>query len=226
MIKFVNVTKFYPPDVYALRNISFHIHPGEFVSVVGQSGAGKTTIIKLLLAEEKVSSGKILLGDWDITKIKLREVPILRRQIGVVFQDFKLLEKKTIQENITFALDVARVSRRRVQEIGDQVLRIVGLKHKGKYFPRQLSAGELQRAVIARALVHRPKILIADEPTGNLDPIITRDIVQLLKKINEFGTTVLLVTHNREIVNFVRKRVFTLDKGLMIGDQSTGRYVI
>jgi cell division transport system ATP-binding protein len=226
MIKFVNVSKFYPPNVYALRNISFHIRPGEFVSIVGQSGAGKTTIIKLLLAEEKVTSGKILLGDWDITKIKLREVPILRRQIGVVFQDFKLLEKKTIQENITFALDVARVSRKRTKEIGEQVLRIVGLKNKGKYFPRQLSAGELQRAVIARALVHHPKILIADEPTGNLDPIITRDIVRLLKKINEFGTTVLLVTHNREIVNFVRRRVFTLDKGLMIGDQPAGRYVI
>ncbi|MCD6442232.1 cell division ATP-binding protein FtsE [bacterium] len=226
MIKFVNITKLYPPDVYALRNVSFHIKPGEFVSIVGQSGAGKSTIVKLLIAEERVSKGKIIVGGWDITRIKSSEVPTLRRQIGVVFQDFKLLENKTVQENISFALEVVNASRKRTCQIIQQVLKIVDLVDKKKYFPRQLSAGESQRVVIARALVNRPKILIADEPTGNLDPIITRDIVQLLEKINEFGTTVLLVTHNREIVNFIKKRVITLDRGIMIGDQSKGRYVI
>ncbi len=226
MIKFVNVTKFYSPDVYALRNISFHIKPGEFVSIIGQSGAGKSTIIKLLITEERITKGKIMIGGWDITKIKSAAIPTLRRQIGVVFQDFKLLEKKTVQENISFALNVVNASRRRTFQIVEQVLKIVGLTNKKKYFPRQLSAGESQRIVIARALVHRPKILIADEPTGNLDPIITRGIVELLEKINEFGTTVLLVTHNREVVNFIKKRVITLDRGIMIGDQSRGRYVI
>ena len=226
MIKFINVTKLYSPDVYALHNVSFHIKPGEFVSIVGQSGAGKSTIIKLLIAEERITKGKIIVGDWDITKVKLSSIPTLRRQIGVVFQDFKLLENKTVQENISFVLEVVNTSQRRTSQIIQQVLKIVGLVGKEKYFPRQLSAGESQRVVIARALVNRPKILIADEPTGNLDPIITRDIVQLLEKINEFGTTVLLVTHNREIVNFIKKRVITLDRGIMIGDQSKGRYVI
>ncbi len=226
MIKFVNITKFYPPDVYALRNVSFHVKPGEFVSIVGQSGAGKSTIIKLLIAQERVTKGKIIIGGWDITKIKSASIPTLRRQIGVVFQDFKLLENKTVQENISFALEVVNTPQKKTFQIVRQVLKIVGLADKKKYFPKQLSAGELQRVVIARALVNRPKILIADEPTGNLDPIITRDIVQLLEKINEFGTTVLLVTHNREIVNFVKKRVITLDRGVMIGDQLEGRYVI
>jgi len=226
MIKFINITKLYPPDVYALRNVSFHIKPGEFVSIVGQSGAGKSTIIKLLIAEERVTEGKIIVGGWDITKVKSVAIPTLRRQIGVVFQDFKLLENKTVQENISFALEVVNASKKRTSQIVQQVLKIVGLANKKDYFPRQLSAGESQRVVIARALVNRPKILIADEPTGNLDPIITRDIVQLLEKINEFGTTVLLVTHNREIVNFIKKRVITMDRGVMIGDQSRGRYVI
>ncbi len=227
MIKFVNVTKFYRPDIYALRNAIFHIQPGEFVSIVGQSGAGKSTIIKLLIAEERVSRGKIVVGGWDITNIRPGEIPALRRQVGVVFQDLKLLEKKTIGENIAFALEVVGTPRRRISPIVRQVLKIVGLEKKTNYFPRQLSIGEAQRAVIARSLVHRPKILIADEPTGNLDPITTRDIVELLAKINEFGTTVLLVTHNREIVNFLRKRVITLDRGVIIGDQiNDGRYVI
>jgi len=226
MIKFVNVVKLYPPNVYALRNVSFHIKPGEFVSIVGQSGAGKSTIVKLLIAEERISSGKIVIGGWDITRISSSEIPFLRRQIGIVFQDFKLLENKTVEENVSFALEVLNASRKRTSQIIQQVLKIVGLANKRKYFPWQLSAGESQRVVIARALVNRPKILIADEPTGNLDPIITRDIVRLLEKINEFGTTVLLVTHNREIVNFIKKRVITLDKGIMIGDQSNGRYVI
>ncbi len=227
MIKFVNITKFYPPNTYALKNVSFHIKPKEFVSIVGQSGAGKSTVIRLLSAEEKSTNGKIVVGNWDITDIKPREIPGLRRQIGVVFQDFKLLEKKTAGENIAFALEVSNIPRKKIKPIVNQLLKIVGLENKVNCFPQQLSAGEAQRVVIARALVHRPRILLADEPTGNLDPINSRDIVELLAKINEFGTTVLLVTHNREIVNFLSKRVITLDRGAIIGDQTNkGRYVI
>ncbi len=227
MIKFVNVTKRYSADVFALRRVSFHIRPKEFISIVGQSGAGKSTILKLLTAEERPTSGKIVIGGWDITDIKSKEVPALRRQIGVVFQDFKLLERKTVAENVAFALEVINTQTKRIKPAVNQVLKIVGLENRVDYFPQQLSAGEAQRVVVARALVHRPKILIADEPTGNLDPITTRDIVELLDKINEYGTTVLLVTHNREIVNFLRKRVITLDQGIIIGDQmNEGRYVI
>jgi cell division transport system ATP-binding protein len=226
MIKFINVTKFYPPNVYALRDVSFHIKPGEFVSIVGQSGAGKSTIIKLLIAEERPTKGKIIIGGWDITNIKPNEVPILRRQIGVVFQDFKLLPKKTVYENIAFALEVVNAPNKKIKSVVPQVLRIVGLENKANCWPYQLSAGEAQRVVIARALIHRPKILVADEPTGNLDSINTRDIIELLAKINELGTTVLLVTHNREVVNYLRRRVITLDQGMIIGDQPKGRYVI
>lgn len=226
MIKFINITKFYPPNTYALRQVSFHIRPGEFVSIVGQSGAGKTTIIKLLIAEERATEGRIVVGGWDITKIKFREIPFLRRQIGVVFQDFKLLAKKTVYENVAFALEVVDTPLGKIKTIVPQLLQIVGLEERANYFPHQISAGEQQRVVVARALVHRPKILVADEPTGNLDSINTRDIVELLTKINEFGTTVLLVTHNREIVNYLKRRVITLDHGMIIGDQSKGRYVI
>jgi len=227
MIKFVNITKRYSSDVFALRQVSFHIRPKEFVSIVGQSGAGKSTLLKLLTAEERPTSGKIVIGGWDITNIKPKEIPALRRQIGVVFQDFKLLEKKTVKENIAFVLEVINTPRKKIAPAVNQVLKIVGLENRMNYFPPQLSAGEAQRVVVARALVPRPKILIADEPTGNLDPITTRDIVELLDRINEYGTTVLLVTHNREIVNFLRKRVITLDQGIIIGDQmNKGRYVI
>lgn len=227
MIKFINVSKFYSSNIYALRNVSFHIKPHEFISIVGQSGAGKSTIVRLLIAEERATEGKIIIGGWNITKLKPAEVPALRRQIGVVFQDFKLLPKKTVYENIAFALEVVNTPRKKIAPIVHQVLKIVGLKHKVNYFPQQLAAGEAQRVVVARALVHRPKILVADEPTGNLDPITSRGIVELLAKINEFGTTVLLVTHNREIVNFLKRRVITLDQGVVIGDQiNGGRYVI
>ncbi len=227
MIKFVNITKRYSSDVFALRQVSFHIRPKEFVSIVGQSGAGKSTLLKLLTAEERPTSGKIVIGGWDITNIKPKEIPALRRQIGVVFQDFKLLEKKTVKENIAFVLEVINTPRKKIAPAVNQVLKIVGLENRMNYFPPQLSAGEAQRVVVARALVPRPKILIADEPTGNLDPITTRDIVELLDRINEYGTTVLLVTHNREIVNFLKKRVITLDQGIIIGDQmNKGRYVI
>lgn len=226
MIKFINVTKFYPPNIYALRNVSFHIKPGEFVSIVGQSGAGKTTLVKLLIAEEKVTQGRIITGGWDITNIKPYEIPYLRRQIGVVFQDFKLLPKKTVYENVAFALEVVGTPSKKIKIIVPQLLKIVGLEKMANRWPAHLSAGEAQRVVIARAIANKPKILVADEPTGNLDSINTRDIIELLTKINELGTTVLLVTHNREVVNLLKRRVITLDRGIIIGDQSQGRYVI
>ena len=226
MIKFQNITKIYPPNTTALRDINLHINPGEFISIVGQSGTGKTTLIKLLTAEERATSGKIIIGDWDITNIKQREIPALRRQIGVIFQDFKLLPKKTVFENIAFALEVCGASQKRIKNIVPQVLHIVDLEEKVGRYPKQLSGGEQQRVAIARALVHRPKILVADEPTGNLDAINTREVADLLLKINEFGTTVLLVSHNRELVNSLQKRVVTLEQGVIVADQKVGKYIL
>lgn len=226
MIKCRNVSKTYPPDVVALKDVNLHIKPGEFVSIVGQSGSGKTTLVRLIIAEEPPSKGRVIIGDWDITNIKHSEIPILRRQIGVVYQDFKLLPRKTVFENVAFAMEVAGASLKKIKTIVPQVLKIVGMENKRDRFPKQLSGGEQQRAVIARALAHRPKILVADEPTGNLDSINAQEIINLLKKINEFGTTVVLVTHNREIVNTLRKRVITLDHGMIISDQELGRYIL
>lgn len=226
MIKFRNVTKIYPPDTVAIKNINIHIKPGEFVSIVGQSGTGKTSLARLIIAEERPTKGKIMIGGWDITDIRHHEIPILRRQIGVVFQDFKLLSQKTVFENVAFALEVSGSSLSSIREIIPQVLKVVGLEDKQDRFPRQLSGGEQQRVVIARALVHRPKILLADEPTGNLDAINVREIIDLLLKINKFGTTVLLVTHNPDIVNSLRKRVITLDQGMVVSDQESGRYLL
>lgn len=226
MIIFKNVTKLYPPDVTAVKNINLHIKPKEFVSIVGRSGTGKTTLVKILIAEERPTSGRIIVGGWDITNIRRSEVPILRRQIGVVFQDFKLLPKKTVFENIAFALQVSGAGKRKINEIIPQVLKIVGLTNKESRYPIQLSGGEQQRVVIARALAHRPKILLADEPTGNLDAINTREIVDLLLKINEFGTTVVLVSHDRDVINSVNKRVVTLDNGIIVSDQKVGKYII
>jgi len=226
MIQFKNISKLYSPNIQALKDVNLHIHPGEFVSLVGQSGTGKTTLVKLLIADEKPDNGRVVVGGWDITDIKQRHVPVLRRQIGVVFQDYKLLIKKTIAENIGFALQVAGKRGKEINKIVEQVLRIVGLEDKLNRFPLQLSGGEQQRVSIARALVHRPKILVADEPTGNLDSINTREIIDLLQKINEFGTTILLVTHNREVVNALRRRVVTIDKGSIIADQEHGKYIL
>lgn len=226
MIILKGVSKQYPPDVHGLRDVSLGIAAGEFVSIVGTSGAGKTTLAKLLIAEERPTRGTIEIGGWDITRIRSRDVPVLRRQIGVVFQDFKLLPQKTVFENVAFALEVAGEASGRIRDIVPQVLRIVGLEEKTRRYPRQLSGGEQQRVVIARSLVHRPKILLADEPTGNLDALNTRDIIELLEKINVFGTTVVLVTHNREVVNALRKRVITLADGRVVSDQQHGKYVL
>ena len=226
MISLYGVSKYYKEDSPVLKDINLSIKPGEFVSVVGQSGAGKTTLVRLLIAEEKPSKGRIELGNWDITRISSGVVPYLRRQIGVIFQDFKLLPKKTVFENVAFALEVSGAPSSRIKQIVPQVLHLVGLGNKFERYPYQLSGGEQQRVVIARSLVHRPKVIIADEPTGNLDSINTEEIIEILKKINEFGTTVVLVTHNREVVNKLRRRVITLADGVIINDDSEGKYIL
>lgn len=226
MVEFKNVSKIYPGQQTALKDVNIRIEPGEFVSIVGQSGTGKTTLVKLILAEERPSKGRIVIGGWDITDIKQREIPVLRKQIGVVFQDFKLLPRKTLFENVAFALEVGGEEWDKIQEIVPQVLRIVGLEGKMSRFPNQISGGEQQRVVVARSLAHRPKILVADEPTGNLDSINSRDIIELLKKINDFGTTVILVTHNREIVNDLHRRVITMEDGNIISDRERGKYLL
>ncbi|MFH0951659.1 MAG: cell division ATP-binding protein FtsE [Patescibacteria group bacterium] len=226
MIKFINVTKNYSDKVVGVKNINLHIKPGEFVSVVGQSGTGKTTLAKLIISEIKPDSGRLVIGGWDITNVSNSDIPYLRRQIGVVFQDFKLLPKKTVFENISFGLEVVSAPSAVINKVVPQVLNIVNLHDMAKRFPRELSGGEQQRVVIARALVHQPKILLADEPTGNLDSFHAQEIIELLKKINKFGTTVVLVTHNREIVNTLRRRVIALEDGMIFSDHAAGKYIL
>jgi cell division transport system ATP-binding protein len=226
MIKFINVTKYYSKDVKALKNINLHIKPGEFVSIVGQSGTGKTTLVKTLIGEEGVNEGQVIIGGWDITNIGQREIPTLRRQIGVIFQDFKLLPKKTLFENVAFAMQVCGGSSSKIKKIVPHVMKIVGLDQKMHRYPMEVSGGEVQRAAIARALVHRPKILLADEPTGNLDTLNANEIIDLLLRINKFGTTVLLVTHNKDIVNRLERRVITIDNGMVVSDQEVGKYLL
>ena len=225
MIRLNNVSKNYD-KIKVLRQINLHIKPGEFVSIVGQSGAGKTTLVRILIGEERVKEGQVLIGDWDITKLSKREVPYLRRQIGVIFQDFKLLPKKTLEENVSFALEVSGGTPGKIKKIVPSVLKIVGLEDKKNRYPDEVSGGEKQRAAIARSLVHQPKILLADEPTGNLDAINADEIINWLLRINKFGTTVILVTHNKEIVNRLNKRVITMEHGQIINDQERGKYLL
>jgi len=226
MIKLQGITKIYPTPLAALRDINLHIKSGEFVSIIGQSGSGKTTLAKLLIAEEKPTKGKIEIGSWDISQIPRNDIPYLRRQIGTVFQDFKLLPRKTVFENVSFALEVAGIPQSRAKKIVAEVLEIVGLGKKHERYPWQLSGGEQQRVAIARSLVHGPKVMVADEPTGNLDTINTEEIMDILKRINEFGTTILLFTHNRDIVNRLKKRVITLQNGEIVMDVEGGKYVL
>jgi cell division transport system ATP-binding protein len=227
MILFDNVSKQYNKTGAALYDINFEIKEGEFVSIVGQSGAGKSTLLKMIFAEERPTEGKIYIKGRDITQIKDNRLPVLRRHIGVVFQDFKLLDKKTVFENVAFAMEVSGKSDREIETDVPQVLDIVGLGEKTGRYPDELSGGEKQRVSIARALVHRPDIIVADEPTGNLDMVNTWDIVQLLTKINQYGTTVILATHNHEVVNLLNKRVITIDNGRIAKDQlDKGKYII
>lgn len=225
MIQFNNVSKAYD-SLAVLKDVTFHIKSGEFVSLVGPSGAGKSTLIKLLIREEEPSSGEIKLANTDLTRLAYRDLPILRRRIGTIFQDFKLLPDRTVFENIAFALEVAGAPEKRIYQDVPQVLKIVGLSDKAGRFPRELSGGEKQRVTAARALIHRPDIIAADEPTGNLDPLNTWEIIRLLIKINEMGTTVLLATHDKEIVNALKQRVVTLKDGEIVRDEEEGRYII
>ncbi len=226
MILYDKVSKLYNSHVSALEDINLAINKGEFVTIVGQSGAGKSTLLKLLIAEEVATNGNVYFENLIVNKLKRSYLPYYRRRIGVVFQDFKLLLKKTVFENVAFAMEVAGYSPAAIKKDVPEILDIVGIKDKNGNFPKELSGGEMQRVAIARALVHRPPVLLADEPTGNLDLINSWDIIRLLIKINELGTTVILATHNREIVNSLNKRVITIDKGRIVRDQEHGKYMI
>ncbi len=226
MILLDRVTKKYPrtESHAALDRITLHIDPKEFVIVIGQSGAGKTTLLKLLTREERPTSGKIIIGGIDYDKLKDKDIPLLRRKIGTVFQDFKLLPNKNVFENVAFALEIVGISNREIRHTVPKVLDIVNLKGKEKNMPMELSGGERQRVAIARAIVRQPRILIADEPTGNLDPKHAWEVIKVLEKINRYGTTVLLTTHNQEIVNKLRRRVVTIKDGKVVSDRANATY--
>jgi len=224
VILFDRVTKNYPRRGSAIENVSIHVEAKEFVIIVGPSGAGKSTILKLLTREEKPTSGKIIVGGVDYEHLKDREIPMLRRKIGVVFQDFKLLPNKTVFENVSFALEIVGHSNREISHTVPRVLEIVGLSGKEHRYPLELSGGERQRVAIARAIVRQPKILIADEPTGNLDPGHAWDVIRVLEKINKYGTTVLLTTHNQDIVNRLKRRVITIKDGQVVSDKANSGY--
>ena len=226
MIYFDKVSKIYSPTSVALENVSFSVEPKEFVSIVGHSGAGKTTLLKMLLAEEKPTSGKVFFESINVHEASRDDLPQIRRRIGSIFQDFRLLPAKTAYENIAFVMEAAEATDEDIATNVPQALELVGLMNKALHFPHELSGGEKQRVAIARAIVNRPDVILADEPTGNLDPINTREIVELLKKINELGTTVILATHNHDVVNNLERRVITLEKGRVIRDDKKGRYII
>ena len=226
MILLDRVTKTYNRKSTALDRISVHVEAKEFVIVVGQSGAGKTSLLRLLTREEKPTSGKIIVGGVDYDKLKDKDIPLLRRKIGVVFQDFKLLPNKTVFENVAFALEIVGMGNREIKHTVPRVLDIVNLKDKEKNMPYELSGGERQRVAIARAIVRQPKILIADEPTGNLDPKHAWDVIRVLEKINRYGTTVLLTTHNQEIVNRLKRRVITISHGKIASDRANANYKV
>src|SRR3989344_8750268 len=225
MIGFHNVSKSYN-DRPVLEDINFKIAPGEFVSLVGKSGAGKSPLIRLLIGEERPTRGRVFFGPHEVNKMRSQEMPPLRRQMGVIFQDFKLLSRKTAYENVAFALEVGGRPEPEIQELVPQVLDVVGLFDQQHNFPHELSGGMKQRVAIARAMVHRPAVIIADEPTGNLDPVNTWEIINLLLKINELGTTVVLATHNKEIIYKIAKRVISIDGGRIIKDEQNGKYFL
>ncbi|HSJ37894.1 MAG TPA: cell division ATP-binding protein FtsE [Planococcus sp. (in: firmicutes)] len=224
MIQMKNVYKKYPNGIVALNGMNVEIKQGDFVYIVGPSGAGKSTFIKMIYREERPTSGQMLVNGLDLAKIKRKKIPLLRRQIGVVFQDFKLLPRLNVYENVAFALEVIEEKPEAIRKRVLEVLDLVGLKHKARMFPRELSGGEQQRISIARSIVNTPKVVIADEPTGNLDPETSWDIMNLFERINASGTTILMATHNREIVNKMRHRVIAIEGGLIARDEAGGDY--
>jgi cell division transport system ATP-binding protein len=226
MIKFDKVSKSYNKTSAALQDVTLEIHKGEFVSLVGQSGAGKSTLLSLIIGEERPDAGRILIDDINVAQIRRTDIPYLRRKIGFVFQDIKLLPNRTAFENIAFAMEVAGEKAATILKEIPHILETVGLEEKSKAFPHEMSGGERQRVAIARALAHKPVLLLADEPTGNLDSINAWDIIQLLLKINRAGTTVILATHAKDLVNSIKKRVITIEKGEVIYDQQKGKYVL
>ncbi len=224
MILFDNVTKIYENGYTALKNVSFHIEKGEFVFLVGSSAAGKSTIIRLMMKETDATEGKILINDIDVGLLKHHDIPYFRRTLGVVFQDFRLLPHKTAQENVAYAMEIVGASSRDIRRNVPNVLNMVGLAHKAKMYPSQLSGGEQQRVAIARAIVNNPAVLIADEPTGNLDVETAEEIMQIIDEINKRGTTVVMATHAVKIVNQMQKRVLAIDKGQIVHDVKKGGY--
>lgn len=227
MIEFDKITKVYNGNYYALEDISLKIKEGEFVSIVGSNGSGKTTLLKLLTREELPTKGNVIVDKVKVNELKDKDTHLLRRIVGTIFQDFKLLSAKTVYENVAFALEVSGATQEKIDEDVPQVLKVVGLTDKVNNLPHELSGGERQRVSIARALINRPKILLADEPTGNLDLPTGYDVVKLLMKINGFGTTIILATHDEKAVNLIGKRVITLDKGKVIRDQAdNGKYML
>jgi cell division transport system ATP-binding protein len=226
MIYFDKVSKIYSDNSVALDEVSFKVEPGEFLSIVGQSGAGKTTLLKMILAEERPSDGRVFFESTDVHGLGKSDISQYRRRIGTIFQDFRLLRDKTAFENIAFAMEAAGKTDEEIQADVPHVLELVDLGHKMWSFPHQLSGGEKQRVAIARAIVSQPDIIIADEPTGNLDPVNTYDIVQILKKINDLGTTIILTTHNKGVIDNLGRRVLSMENGRVIRDDKEGRYVL
>ena len=224
MIEITNLTKTYDRSSRALKNVNITIEDGEFVFITGRSGSGKSTLLKILLKEVEPTSGRVIVNDMDLGAMPRRYVPKYRRMLGVVFQDFRLLKDKTVYENVAFAQRVIGVPGRTIRDSVPRMLKMVGLSSKYKSFPNQLSGGEQQRVAIARALINQPAVLLADEPTGNLDPQNAMEIMKLLEEINSRGTTVIVVTHSHEIVDMMKKRVITIDKGVVISDEEEGGY--
>ncbi len=226
MITFQGVSKIYNHHSVALDGVSFKINPHEFVSIVGRSGAGKSTIIKLLIGEEYPNKGRIIFQSFEVSKLRGSDLMKLRRHIGIIFQDFRLLPNKTAFENVAFALEVAGRSQAEINEMVPQALDMVGIKDKMFNFPRELSGGEKQRVAIARAMINQPEVLVADEPTGNLDPVNSWEVIKLLIKVNELGSTVILATHDKDVVNTLGRRVVSLDKGRVVRDDEHGHFIL
>lgn len=226
MIYYDRVSKVYADNSVALEDVSFSVEPGEFISIVGHSGAGKTTLVKMLLAEEKPSNGSVFFESINVHEVPLNRINHLRRKIGTVFQDFRLLPQKTAYENIAFAMEAAGRHEDEIHSDVPHVLDLVDLGDKANNFPDELSGGEQQRVAIARAIVNQPDVIIADEPTGNLDPVNTFEVVQILKKINDLGTTVILTTHNKGVIDSLKKRVITMDRGRVVRDDREGKYIL